>query len=156
MADMEDIMKLEQFGRITLLLGAFGLAAAVTGCASRSAMSFHVAVPVAAAAAPSAAQPESVAQPEPAAQAEPEPIAVSIGTLPADDVALLDNELSLDSEIGFQLAQHAPEALSFHCTAGEESLGCAARPAVTEQAPEPTVTDEPIILARNSKQGAAQ
>ena len=146
----------ENPGRITSLLCASGLAGALTGCASHGAISFRVAAPQVAVAAPSpAAAPSEPAEPTTSAPGEAEPVAAElpIGPLSAENIALLESERSLDLEVGFQLSPHVPGSLSFHCTQGEETLGCAASPAAQPERPEQPQHDEPVVVARNSQEG---
>ncbi|HSQ67828.1 MAG TPA: hypothetical protein VLM85_31675 [Polyangiaceae bacterium] len=152
--------RFENPGRITFLLCACGLAGALTGCASRGAISFRVAAPQVAAAAPAPAAatpsaPAALAGPTTSAPAEAAPVAAElpIGPLSAENIALLESERSLDLEVGFQLYPHVAGSLSFHCTQGEETLGCAAPPAAQSERPEQPQHDEPVVVARNSQEG---
>ena len=152
----------ENPGRITVLLCACGLAGALTGCASHGAISSRVAAPqVAVAAPPPAAEPSApvglaeATTPVPA-DAVPVAAALPIGPLSAENIALLESERSLDLEVGFQLSPHVPGSLSFHCTQGEETLGCAAPPAAQPGRPEEPQHDEPVVVARNSQEGESR
>jgi hypothetical protein len=107
------------------------IATALTGCASGGNINFH------AAAAPSV---QHVAKLD-APFAIPVPISaqivafeeapvddVAIDALPDADVALLQQQESAHEYArSFALAPHV-SAISFHCTSGEESLGCKAKP----------------------------
>ncbi len=151
---MKTFQELGRVGRVVVLLAGFGLG----GCASQHA-TVHFAsaqAPVAGViAAEPAPRPEAVSVASAAAspEAAPEP-AIAIGPLSDANIALLDGEREVDLEVGFQLAQHVPASLPFHCLTGEESLGCNATPAA-ERVEEQPRHEEPVALAssRSSREG---
>jgi hypothetical protein len=60
--------------------------------------------------------------------------AVELDALPEQDQAFIASPEGAHAYVeNLTLAPHTPMALSFHCTSGEESLGCKAKPAATEE-----------------------
>jgi hypothetical protein len=134
----ESIMnKFENVSRFMSILGACAISAALTGCATSGNIHFR------AASAPSIVEAPRVAE-SPATvtvtsaqivahveqEAAPAPAeSIGIDQLPTEDVALLEPAHAHEFAESFSLSQHVPSALSFHCVSGEESLGCAAKPA---------------------------
>jgi hypothetical protein len=109
--------KLESIIRIVVI------GAALTGCASTSTIHF------AAASAPPAKVEATFAVPAVEKQAEQlSTEQTGIDALPAEDVALLQPTSAHEFAESFKLTPHVAVAMSFHCTAGEESLGCKAKP----------------------------
>ena len=104
------------------------IATALTGCAAGGNVNFHTAT------APSVEHVAKLDAPFaiPAAEIvafEAAPVDdVAIDALPEADVALLqEQESAHEYARSFALAPHV-SAISFHCTSGEESLGCKAKP----------------------------
>jgi hypothetical protein len=121
MSATEEIMKtFAKLGQVVLLLGA----SLVTGCASRGAVELCAATPATLDNAVIAASPDASA---PSAAAETDGQGLS-----PESAAFLDVDRSADVTARVPLREHVASAPSFHCVMGEESLGCAMRPAVQD------------------------
>ena len=131
--------KFENVSRFMSIITACAISAALTGCATSGNVHFRAVSAPSIVAAPRVAEsPAPVSVTVTSAQivahvahdVAPAPAeSVGIDQLPAEDVALLEPAHAHEFAESFSLSQHVPSALSFHCVSGEESLGCAAKPA---------------------------
>ncbi len=138
---------LGRVGRILGLVGAFGLA----GCASQHAVRVVSAPPIGVRAEVAVVESSARAQPEQAESA-----GIAIGPLSNANIAMLDAVRDIDLEAGgFQLTPHVSASLPFHCSTGEESFGCAAKPvAAPEQVEEQGA--EPVGVASSSRRPSSE